>query len=107
MNDITTDSVTDTVKKIKSKFTMKEPPKYRVIYMNDNVTTLEFVVETLKQIFNYDHESALAKTMEIDQAGSAVIAVFPYEIAEQKGIEVTMLARSNNFPLQVRIEPEG
>ena len=63
--------------------------------------------ETLKQIFNYEEAAAMAKTMEIDQAGSAVIAVLPYEIAEQKGIEVTMLARSNNFPLQVRIEPEG
>jgi ATP-dependent Clp protease adaptor protein ClpS len=102
MNDV----IVDNDKKIKSKLIIKEPPKYRVIYMNDDVTTLEFVVETLKQIFNYDQDAALEKTMEVDQAGSAVVAVLPYEIAEQKGIEVTMLARSNNFPLQVRIEPD-
>jgi ATP-dependent Clp protease adapter protein ClpS len=35
-----------------------------------------------------------------------VVAVLPYEIAEQKGIEVTVQARSNNYPLQVKLEPE-
>jgi ATP-dependent Clp protease adapter protein ClpS len=35
-----------------------------------------------------------------------VVAVMPYEIAEQKGVEVTMLARNNGFPLQVKIESD-
>ena len=44
--------------------------------------------------------------MDIHEIGSAVVAVLPYEIAEQKGIEVTVLARNNNYPLQVKLEPE-
>jgi ATP-dependent Clp protease adapter protein ClpS len=35
-----------------------------------------------------------------------VVAVLPYEIAEQKGIEVTVQARNNNYPLQIKLEPE-
>jgi ATP-dependent Clp protease adapter protein ClpS len=42
---------------------------------------------------------------QINEDGSGVVVVLPYELAEQKGIEVTLLARSHGFPLQVRIEP--
>jgi ATP-dependent Clp protease adaptor protein ClpS len=44
--------------------------------------------------------------MEVHENGSAVVAVLPYELAEQKGIEVTVAARKNGFPLQVKIEPD-
>jgi ATP-dependent Clp protease adaptor protein ClpS len=84
----------------------KEPSQYRVIYINDEVTTVEFVVETLKIIFNYDDTGAEAITHKIHEAGSAVVAVLPYEIAEQKGVEVTLLARSHGFPLSVKLEIE-
>jgi ATP-dependent Clp protease adaptor protein ClpS len=84
----------------------KEPSQYRVIYINDEVTTIEFVVETLKIIFNYDDTGAEAITHKIHEAGSAVVAVLPYEIAEQKGVEVTLLARSHGFPLSVKLEIE-
>ena len=85
---------------------IKEPHKYRVIYVNDNVTTMEFVIETLVNVFYYDDEAAQEVTMKIHTDGSAVVAVLPYEIAEQKGIEVTLLARKHGFPLQVKIEPD-
>jgi ATP-dependent Clp protease adapter protein ClpS len=45
--------------------------------------------------------------MRIHQDGAGIVAVYPYELAEQKGIETTMLARNNGFPLQVKLEPEG
>ena len=44
--------------------------------------------------------------MKVHEEGSAVVAVLPYELAEQKGIEVTLLARNNGFPLQVKIEQD-
>jgi ATP-dependent Clp protease adaptor protein ClpS len=85
---------------------IKEPSQYRVIYINDEVTTIEFVIETLKNIFYYDEFGAEAITQKIHEEGSAVVAVLPYEIAEQKGVEVTLLARSNGFPLSVKLEIE-
>jgi ATP-dependent Clp protease adaptor protein ClpS len=90
--------------RIEPKNNIPEPPAYRVIYINDETTTQEFVVETLKVIFHYDQGGAEALTLRVHEEGSAVVAVLPYELAEQKGIEVTLLARNNGFPLQVKIE---
>jgi len=92
---------TRTVEKI------KEPPLFRVIYLNDNQTTMEFVVESLIDHFDYTAETAEKITVDIHEAGSAVVAVLPYEVAEQKGIEVTQNARANNYPLQIKLEPES
>ena len=92
---------------IKPDLSITEPPMFRVIYMNDETTTVDFVIETLVDFFNYTIDTAHNITKNIHDAGSAVVAVMPYEIAEQKGIEVTVSARSAGFPLQVKIEPEG
>lgn len=91
---------------IEPKNNIPEPPQFRVIYINDEVTTQEFVIETLKIIFNYDEGAAESLTMRVHEEGSAVVAVLPYELAEQKGIEVTLLARTHGFPLQVKIEQD-
>lgn len=85
---------------------LKEPPMYKVIYINDNVTTMEFVIETLVTIFNHTPETAEAVTLKIHEEGAGTAAVLPYEMAEQKGVEVTQLARNNGFPLQIKLEPE-
>ncbi len=97
----------DTVTKTKTSQALKEPPMFKVIYLNDNQTTMEFVIESLVEFFNYTTQTALQITEDIHTAGSAVVAVLPYEVAEQKGIEVTVHARSNNYPLQIKLEPEG
>jgi ATP-dependent Clp protease adaptor protein ClpS len=96
----------DTKTRIKPIEAIKEPPLYRVVYLNDNQTTYEFVIETLIEYFNYTVETAEQITVDIHDAGSAVVAVLPYEIAEQKGVEVTMLARAQSYPLQIKLEPE-
>ena len=87
--------------------TLQEPPMYRVVYINDNVTTMDFVIETLVTIFEHSPESAEAITVKIHEDGSAVVAILPYEMAEQKGVEVTHLARNNGFPLTVKLEPDA
>jgi len=90
----------------KSKIELREPPLFKVIYLNDNKTAVDFVVESLIQHFEYTTETAVAITEDIHNSGSAVVAILPYEIAEQKGIEVTLDARSNDYPLQIKLEPE-
>jgi ATP-dependent Clp protease adaptor protein ClpS len=92
--------------RIVPKTTVQEPSQYNVIYVNDDVTTQEFVIETLTSVFNYARESAETLTLRVHEEGSAVVATLPYELAEQKGIEVTLLARSSGFPLQVKIQSE-
>ena len=95
------------VTKIKVNNELQEPPMFKVIYLNDNQTSMEFVIETLVEFFNYTAQTAIQITEDIHSTGSAVVAVLPYEMAEQKGIEVTVHARTNNYPLQVKLEPEN
>lgn len=96
----------DTRTRIRPSQAIKEPPLFRVVYLNDNQTSMEFVVESLTEFFDYNAETAEQITIDIHQSGSACVAVLPYEVAEQKGIEVTLSARAQNYPLQIRLEPE-
>ena len=91
--------------KVKPDITVKEPPMYKVIYVNDEQTTMEFVVESLVEHFSYTTQLAVEKTNQVHVEGAATVAVLPYEIAEQKGIEVTLDARTAGYPLQIKIEP--
>jgi len=91
--------------KTKSKVQIRPPVDYKVIYINDEVTTMGFVIESLVTVFDYTEELAFQATQKIHEDGSAVVAVLPYEIAEQKGLEVTMMARNQAFPLQITLEP--
>jgi|TARA_R110000782_G_scaffold261338_1_gene352929 ATP-dependent Clp protease adaptor protein ClpS len=86
---------------------VKEPHLYKLIYVNDDKTAMEFVIETLVDIFHYTPTTAENITLDIHEKGSAVVAVLPYEMAEQKGVEVTMSARSKGYPLQVKLEPDA
>jgi len=90
--------------KIKPNLKLSEPSLYKVLYINDDVTTMDFVVNSLVQFFDYTQETAIKITEDIHDHGSAVVAVLPYEIAEQKGIEVTREARQQGYPLQIKIE---
>lgn len=93
--------------KIKPNLGLKEPPLFKIIYLNDERTSMEFVVGSLIDYFNYSSDTATAITLDIHEKGSAVVAILPYEIAEQKGIEVTLEARAQGYPLQVKVEAES
>lgn len=93
--------------KIKVNNQLQEPPLFKIIYLNDDVTSMEFVVNSLVEFFNYNIDTADQLTRDIHDQGSAVVAVLPYEIAEQKGIEVTLSARAQGYPLQVKVESES
>ena len=86
---------------------LKEPSLFKLIYVNDSATSMDFVIRTLMEIFHYKAETAESITVDIHEKGSAVVAVLPYEMAEQKGVEVTVMARGAGYPLQVKLEPEN
>jgi ATP-dependent Clp protease adaptor protein ClpS len=100
-------SKTETKIKIKPNLALVEPPLFIIIYINDNVTSMEFVVGSLIDYFQYNQDTAKTITHNIHDEGSAIVAVLPYEIAEQRGIEVTLEARSQGFPLQIKVEADA
>ncbi len=100
-------SKTETKVKIKPNIGLQEPPLFKIIYINDDVTSMEFVVQSLVDYFNYNVDTATNITKNIHEEGSAIVAILPYEIAEQKGIEVTLDARAQGYPLQIKVEAEA
>ena len=90
--------------KIKIKVT--EPDMYKVIFLNDNATPMDFVIEILTSVFRHSPETARDITMDIHKSGSSVVGIYTYEIAEQKAVEATTLSRSHGFPLQIKVEKE-
>jgi len=101
------ETATETKTIIQPRQDVKEPPLFKVIYLNDNQTAMEFVIGSLIQHFDYNPITAQKITIDIHEAGSAVVAVLPFEMAEQKGIEVTVHARGEGYPLQVKLEPDA
>ena len=99
---------TDTIIEKKSKVIDygKEPGKFKVIVCNDDVTPVEFVISMLVMVFRHNEKSALELTLKIHESGSAVVGIFSHEIAEQKALDATNLARANGYPLIIKVEPE-
>jgi ATP-dependent Clp protease adaptor protein ClpS len=91
-----------------SKDIMKpeEPAKYDVIFINDNITPMDFVIRVLKTIFNKSTEEATKLTAYIHEKGKGVAGTYAFEVAEQKGIETTVLARQESYPLQVKVQKQ-
>jgi len=96
----------DTLTKTSIKVEVSPPRDHKVIYINDEVTPVEYVIESMMNIFEHDVDTAGNLTQRVHEEGSAVVAVLPYELAEHKGVEATIDARSNGWPLLVKIEPE-
>ena len=103
MSNLDTDVLIDE----KVKVVTTEPEKYRVILLNDDVTPMDFVINILVSIFKHSTDTATDLTLKIHKEGSAIVGVYTYEIAEQKGIEATNESRQHGFPLQVKIESEN
>lgn len=90
--------------KIKQK--LEEPKRWKVVFLNDDSTPMDFVVGVLTEIFKHSQETAKAITLEIHTQGSGIAGVYSFEIAEAKAVEATQLARGNGFPLQIKMEEE-
>ena len=90
----------------KDKIKLDEPGMYDVIFLNDSITTMEFVIRVLKQIYNKTPEQAQNITTKIHQDGQGIVGSYVHEVAEQKGIETTLAARQENFPLQVKVKKQ-
>jgi ATP-dependent Clp protease adaptor protein ClpS len=98
--------ISDIETRTRTRVEIKEPPMFKIIYLNDDKTSIEFVRDTLVEFFDYTSDTAMRITEDIHNQGAATVAVLPYEIAEQKGVEVTMCARDNGYPLQIKLEAD-
>ncbi len=99
-----TKSATDTA--VKERVRTKEPPRYKVILLNDNYTTMEFVIMVLEAVFNKSSAEAQKTMLAVHKDGAGLAGVYTKEIAETKVAIVHNLARQNEYPLKCKVEPE-
>jgi ATP-dependent Clp protease adaptor protein ClpS len=79
---------------------IKPPRLYKVLLLNDDYTTMDFVVEVLQTIFGMDFERANQVMLKVHQEGSAVCGIYTRDLAETKVAQVMALARQHEHPLQ-------
>jgi ATP-dependent Clp protease adaptor protein ClpS len=96
----------ETVVKEKTLVQISPPSLYKVIFLNDDTTPMEHVIELLISIFGHTQDSATDVTLEIHNTGSGVAGIYSFEIAEQKALEATEVSRNNSYPLRVKVERE-
>ncbi len=82
------------------------PPRFRVLLLNDDYTTMEFVVEILEQVFLRPRDEAVAIMLAVHGHGSGVAGVYVRQVAEMKCAAVHVRARAEGFPLRCVMEPE-
>ncbi len=77
----------------------------RVLFHNDDYTTMEFVVDVLRRFFDKDPTEATRIMLMVHYTGVGVAGVYPAEIAETKAAQATEYARAHEYPLLITTEP--
>jgi ATP-dependent Clp protease adaptor protein ClpS len=82
----------------------KEPEEYRVILLNDDYTTMEFVVTVLMAVFHKSLTESTKIMLDVHKKGKGIVGVYSFDIAVTKINQVQQLARQNGFPLKCTME---
>ena len=95
-----------TITQVKPEKKLKRPRLYRVLLHNDDYTTREFVVQVLYTVFHRGEQDAIRIMLHVHHNGVGVAGVFTREVAETKVQRAERMARSQEFPLRLTMEPE-
>jgi ATP-dependent Clp protease adaptor protein ClpS len=95
---------TDGAVKHRVKPKKQDPTLYKVVLLNDDYTTMEFVVHILEGVFEQSPAEAYRVMMQVHVNGRGIAGVYPWEVAETKVTTVTSLAREAGFPLRAALE---
>ncbi|HEX4803652.1 MAG TPA: ATP-dependent Clp protease adaptor ClpS [Myxococcaceae bacterium] len=97
---------TEVLTETRTKKKLQKPHLYKVLLHNDNYTTREFVVAVLREVFHRPETEAVQIMLHVHYNGIGVAGVYTYEVAETKIKTVEELAKANEFPLRLSMEPE-
>jgi len=85
--------------------TQKQDPKlYKVVLLNDDYTTMEFVIHVLEEVFQKSPAESYQIMMHVHVNGRGIAGVYPWEVAETKAETVVTMARDSGFPLKAVTE---
>ncbi|MCL2179719.1 MAG: ATP-dependent Clp protease adapter ClpS [Treponema sp.] len=84
---------------------LKEPEQFKVILLNDDYTSMDFVVEILMTIFHKSESDAAKIMLDVHKKGKGLVGIYTWDIAATKVEQVHAAARANEFPLCCVVEP--
>jgi ATP-dependent Clp protease adaptor protein ClpS len=90
----------------RTKQETRKPELFKVLLLNDDYTTMDFVVEVLESVFHKQPAEAFRIMMAVHTQGKGLCGVYPFEVAETKVETVVERAREHGFPLRAAMEPE-
>ena len=82
----------------------QEPIQHKVVLLNDDYTTMEFVVHVLESVFDKSPSEAYRLMLHVHINGKAIAGIYPWDIAETKVNTVTAMAKDAGYPLRAEIE---
>ena len=85
---------------------LQEPKKYKVFLLNDDFSTMDFVIDVLVRVFRKSVDEASTIMMNIHHKGKELCGTYTYEIAATKVAQVKSMAREKGFPLKATMEEE-
>jgi ATP-dependent Clp protease adaptor protein ClpS len=88
----------------KKKRKLAEPEEFRVIMLNDDYTTMDFVVDILMAIFHKNAEDAARIMLDIHREGRGTAGIYLFDIAQTKAEQAQATARQQGFPLRCLVE---
>jgi ATP-dependent Clp protease adaptor protein ClpS len=88
------------------KADIKTPKLYRVILLNDDYTTMDFVVSVLETVFKKTPAEAVQIMLSVHRSGQGLAGVYAKQIAEAKIQQVHERAKAQGFPLRCTMEEE-
>lgn len=83
---------------------VKEPPLYQVLLLNDDYTTMDFVIHVLQKFFHKTPGEANKIMLSVHHSGRGACGLYPYDVAETKIMQVNEYARKNEMPLKCAME---
>ena len=98
---------TQTIAGQETRYKIREPGMYAVILLNDEITTMDFVVMLLVKVFNKPPAEASALMMEIHHNGQGVAGIYTFDIAVTKKAQADRLTAEKGYPLRITIVAEG
>ena len=106
--DLMADSQDQTGGAVKERSEVKkqDPTLYKVVLLNDDYSTMQFVIEVLETVFTKSPAEAYRVMMHVHVNGKGLAGVYPWDIAETKVDTVTTMARTQGYPLKAVIEEE-
>lgn len=90
---------------LKERVELQTPKMYRVIMLNDDYTTMDFVIHVLMDVFHMPENTAVEVMIDVHKKGKGVCGTYTREVAQTKTNKVHRMAKEASYPLRCTMEP--